>query len=164
LKGMQKLGFPKILLPFHLIRIKLFFYLLHKKLKGNNYQLTLAGLGKYGNFTSYVEDKRIQGFSEKEERDTCQVYAESELVIGVHGSSMLLPSGHAGMTVSMMPSKRWGNFAEDILSTCNDARLASFQQRIIPLNLSLFDTIDICIDMLKGRDYFIEKFIHPEEL
>jgi len=164
LKGMQRLGFTKILLPFHLVRIKLFLYLLHKKLKGNSYQLTLAGLGSYGKFDSYVEDKRIQGFSEKEERESCQVYAESELVIGVHGSSMLLPSGHAGMTVSMMPSKRWGNFAEDILSTCEDSRLASFQQRIIPLNISVFETIDICVDMIKGRDYFIKKFIHPEGL
>ena len=164
LKGMQKIGFTKILLPFHLFRIKFFFYLLRKKLKGSPYQLTLAGLGRYGNFANYIEDKRIQGFSEKEERDTCQVYAESELVIGVHGSSMLLPSGHSGMTVSMMPSKRWGNFAEDILNTCDDARLASFQQRIIPLNLSIFETIDICIDMLIGRDYFIKKFIHSNDL
>lgn len=164
LKGMQKLGFNKILLPIHLLRIKIFFYLLHKKLNESTYQLTLAGLGNYGKFANYIEDKRVQGFSEKEERDTCQVYSESELVIGVHGSSMLLPSGHAGMTVSLMPSKRWGNFSEDILITSEDPRIASFQQRIIPLNLSLFETIDICYDMLKSRDYFVRKFKHNEDL
>jgi hypothetical protein len=88
------------------------------------------------------------------------VYAESELVIGVHGSSMILPSAHAGMVISMMPSRRWGNFAEDLIYTESDVRLASFQRRIIPLNLFILDTVDICVDMLKGRTYFIKKFIH----
>jgi len=164
LKGMQKLGFKKILLPIQYLRTRLFFHLLHKKIRNSNYQLTIAGLGNYGSFQNYVADKRVIGFSNKEEIDTCQIYAESELVIGVHGSGMILPSGHAGMAISMMPSKRWGNFAEDILYRESDVRLASFQRRIIPINLSLFNTIDICMDMLLGRDYFIKKFEHSEDL
>ena len=163
LKGLQKLGFGKILLPIHYLRIRLFLYLLHKKIRKTNYQLTIAGLGNYGRFQNYVDDKRVNGFSIKEEINTCQIYAESELVIGVHGSSMLLPSAHAGMAISMMPSKRWGNFAEDILYRESDVRQASFQRRVIPINLSLLDTIDICMDMLLGRDYFIKKFMHNEE-
>ncbi len=161
-KGFPKLGFPKTLIPFHYLKVRLFFYLLQKKLKNKNYQLTLAGFGKYGNFPNYIEDKRVSGFTNKEEVESCTTYAESELVIGVHGSSMLLPSALAGMTISMMPSKRWGNFAEDLLFNETDPRLAIFEKRIIPLNLSLTEIIDICIDMIVGRKYFIKKFFHSE--
>jgi hypothetical protein len=59
-----------------------------------------------------------------------------------------------------MPSKRWGNFAEDILFSENDLRLAAFQKRIVPLNLCIYDVCDIAIDMIEGRDYFVKKFIH----
>jgi len=51
---------------------------------------------------------------------------------------MLLPSAHAGMTVSLMPSKRWGNFAEDILFTEKDVRLA-----FIPAANSTTKSLDI---------------------
>jgi hypothetical protein len=68
------------------------------------------------------------------------------------------------MTVSLMPSKRWGNFAEDILFTEKDVRLASFQRRIVPLNLSVFEIRDIIADMVRGRKPFIQKFIHTEDL
>jgi hypothetical protein len=77
---------------------------------------------------------------------------------------MLLPSAHAGMTISLMPSKRWGNFAEDILFMETDVRLAAFMRRIIPLNLCIHDISDIAEDMITGRDYFLKKFIHNDEL
>jgi hypothetical protein len=164
LKIMQKSGLYKILLPIQLFKLKLFFKILRRKLQNTNYQLTVAGLGKYGTFNKHIEDQRVEGFSLEEELRTCKIYSESELVIGVHGSSMLLPSGLAGMTVSMMPSKRWGNFAEDVIFTAEDPRLTSFQQRIIPLNLSLREIIDICTGMINGRPYFVKKFIHNEDL
>jgi hypothetical protein len=43
-------------------------------------------------------------------------------------------------------------------------RLASFQRRIVPLNMCIFDLIDIISDMISGRDYFLKKFIHSDEL
>lgn len=68
------------------------------------------------------------------------------------------------MTVSLMPSKRWGNYAEDILFVETDIRLATFQRRIVPLNICLFDLYDIVVDMITGRDSFIKKFLHGDEL
>lgn len=163
LKGCKKLGISKILLPIHLFRVKLIFGLLKKRL-GTKYSFSVAGLGKSGRLPSYVNDKRVHAFDEESERKLCLLYSQSILVFGIHGSSMLLPSAHSGMSVSLMPSKRWGNFAEDLLFTENDVRLSSFQRRIIPLNISLFDLRDILCDMLTGRDYFIKKFIHSDEL
>jgi hypothetical protein len=163
LKGFKILGIGKILIPLHYLRILLFFHLLRNRL-GNSYKYTLAGFGKSCKWPQFIEDMRVNSFDEESEKGLCRFYAQSMLVIGIHGSSMLLPSAHAGMTVSMMPSKRWGNYAEDILFNENDIRLAYFQKRIVPLNMSIFDLRDIVIEMITGRNYYIKKFIHSDQL
>jgi hypothetical protein len=163
LKGLKKLGFRRVLIPFQYIRVRVIFRFLRKRF-GNKFTYSVAGLGKFGKFPSFINDKRVTVFNEETEKKLCSLYAESVLVFGVHGSSMLLPSAHAGMTISLMPSRRWGNFAEDILFTEHDLRLAAFQRRIVPLNLCIADIRDIMIDMVSGRDQFISKFIHSEKL
>lgn len=163
LKGFKKLGFRKILMPLQYLRVISLFGYLKRKL-GDKFTYSVAGLGSFGKLPSYIEDHRVTKFDEATERVLCRIYSESFIVIGVHGSSLLLPSAHAGMTLSMMPSKRWGNYAEDILYSEKDLRLAAFQKRIVPLNLCLSDLKDIVFDMATGRDHFIRKFIHSDEL
>jgi hypothetical protein len=157
--GMRKLGIAKLLFPLHYLRVFFFLLLLRAAFK-DEYFITLVGLGKTGWFPSFVDDQRVEKFNKETEVRTTKLYSESILSIGVHGSSMILPSAHAGMTISMMPLKRWGNFAEDLLFVEQDVRLASFQRRVIPMNTTILETIDICKNMLKGRDYFVKKFIY----
>jgi hypothetical protein len=163
LKGFKKLGIGKILVPLQFLRLLRLFAVLKKRLN-SNLSFTVAGLGTSFKFPAYIDDQRVNTFDTGREINLCRIYSESELIIGVHGSAMILPSAHAGMVLSLMPSKRWGNFAEDILFTENDLRLAAFQRRIIPLNLCIYDICDIITDMISGRDYFIRKFIHSAEL
>lgn len=163
LKGLKKLGFRRVLIPFQYLRVVLIFKFLRKNL-GTKYTYTVTGLGKSGKFPASLNDQRVESYNEESEKRLCVIFAESKLVFGVHGSSMLLPSAHAGMTLSLMPSKRWGNFGEDILYSENDLRLAAFQKRIVPQNICLYDLRDIIIDMLTGRDQFVKKFLHSDEL
>jgi len=162
-KGFKKLALGKLLIPFQYLRV----LILLKRLKnefGNKYNYSVAGLGKFFKFPDFIDDQRVIVFTDDSEKNLCKIYAESIIIVGVHGSSMLLPSAHAGMTISLMPSKRWGNYAEDILFNESDIRLATFQRRIVPLNLSIFDLYDIIVEMISGRDSFIKKFLHGEEL
>jgi hypothetical protein len=163
LKIFKKLGLSYLLFPFHLRRVNLFMNQLRRK-TGGRFLYTVAGVGKSGRLKSFLNDARILHFGEVNEKMLCSLYAESELVIGIHGSGMLLPSAHAGMAISLMPSKRWANFIEDILFTESDVRLSSFQRRVVPSNISISDLSDIAADMVKSRDYFIKKFMHPIEL
>jgi hypothetical protein len=163
LKGFKKLGFRRVLIPIQYLRVLFLFKLLRIRL-GNNFTYSLAGLGKFGRFPSVIQDYRVESYDEDTERRLCAIFAGSKLVFGVHGSSMLLPSAHAGMTLSLMPSKRWGNFGEDILFSENDPRIAAFQKRIVPLNLCICEIRDIISDMITGRDQFVKKFLHSEEL
>jgi hypothetical protein len=162
--GLRKLGIAKVILPFHYMRILIFLYLLNYRLKNENYQISLAGLGQFGWFPSFVDDQRVEKFNKETEIATTKIYAESTLVLGVHGSSMILPSAHAGMTVSIMPIKRWGNFIEDLLFNETDVRLASFQRRVIPMNTTIMETADICVNMITARGYFIKKFLYDSTI
>ncbi len=96
-------------------------------------KFAIAGLGTKTQFPEWIEDARVDKYNEETERKTCQIYSESRIVIGVHGSNMLLPSGHAGMTIDLMPRGRWGNLAQDILYQEPDPRLAAFRYRYVPL-------------------------------
>ncbi len=116
-------------------------------------KFAVAGLGKSTNFPEWVEDFRVDKFDETTERKMCQVYSESRLVIGIHGSNMLLPSGHAGMTIDMI-EERWGNFAQDILYQESDPRLASFRYRYLPLQTSLSNLAHIASEMILKRSDF----------
>ena len=44
----------------------------------------------------------------------CQLYARSHIVIGVHGSGMLLPTSLAAGFIAIMPRHKIQHFAEDI--------------------------------------------------
>lgn len=154
--GLKLLKLQKILLPLQLIKVR---HLLSRLRKawGSNVVFTIAGMGSYGKFPHWVNDERATVFNDATERTHCRIYAESELVVGLHGSSMILPSAHAGMCISMMPPKRWGNFAEDIIFNDEKTFKCLFRKRVVPLNMPLAELIDICISMKKDVLSFNKK-------
>jgi hypothetical protein len=109
---------------------------------------TVAGLGKRLSFPSWVDDIRVDKFDETTERNTCKVYSESRLVIGLHGSSMLLPSAHGGMTIDLMPDDRLGNICQDILYQKADPRLATFCYRFPHAGIKINQLARIATSMI----------------
>ena len=99
--------------------------------------MTVAGIGRQGSFPRWIEDLRVDKIDSGDvERALCRIYSESRVVIGVHGSNMLLASGHAGMCIDLMPEVRWGNVAQDMLFASDepadaDLRLSAFRRRFI---------------------------------
>jgi hypothetical protein len=87
----------------------------HVKKKLPETQFNLVGVCKTGKAIVTISDLRKNDFSEQTETEWCKVYAKSHLVVGVHGSNMLLPTALAGGFIEIMPSwkiERWG---EDIV-------------------------------------------------
>jgi hypothetical protein len=82
----------------------------------------VAGLGLAGGLPPWITDMRTTGITADTERVWCEQYARSHVVVGVHGSNMLLPSAHAGAVVDLMPRDRWKNLAQDMLFRRQDAR------------------------------------------
>ena len=114
---------------------------LFKRLKDEipDVKCVVAGLGKSTRFPEWIQDARVALFNEDNEKTTCRIYSESKLVIGVHGSNMLLPSAHAWATIDLMPDDRWPNLAQDILyqGENDDVRMVSWRYHFIPLKTSL---------------------------
>ena len=147
-----------LLLKWQNFKIKKLFKLLHNKFPQANF--TVAGLGTSTSFPQWIEDKRVSEYTDDLERVTCKIYSESRLVIGVHGSNMLLPSAHAGMTIDLMPVNRWGNFAQDILYQEKDNRVASFRYRFLPINTKVQLISKIAFFQLKGYQNFINQVMN----
>jgi len=128
---------------------------------------TIAGLGRTTGFPTWIDDRRVTSYdNETTERQLCKVYAESRLVIGVHGSNMLLPSGHAGMTLDLMPIDRWSNIAQDICYQEDDPRLSTYRYRFIPISTNRKVIVNIITDMISGFNYFKTQMLNllPESL
>ncbi len=77
----------------------------------------VMGVGEPGGFAGAITDLRTTRIDEVTEREWCARYARSHVVIGIHGSNMLLPSALAGGVVEIMEQGRDGNIGQDILPT-----------------------------------------------
>jgi hypothetical protein len=158
-KVCKRLKLDFILLPIHFLRARSLFKKLKRNKSLDGYQLTIAGVGRFGKFPSFIDDYRVNNFSDKIENEISNIYATSVVSIGIHGSSMLLPSLFSGMSISIMPRNRWGNFAQDIFIKPQNPLLEIFDRRIISIDTSISETAKILISMIKGREQYIKMFI-----
>ncbi len=94
--------------------------------------LAVAGVGTPGGFPAWTEDLRAPSFGPDDERALCRRYARSHLVVGVHGSGMLLPSAHAGASLEIAWGPNLENAVQDLLVRDEDPRLALFRHRLVP--------------------------------
>jgi hypothetical protein len=100
---------------------------------GASLDAAVVGVGEPGGLPDTIRDLRSSAVTLATEHRWCRRYAESHLVVGVHGSSMLLPSAHAGSVIELLPSDRHGNFLQDIIFNGTDTRDLFFRYRFAPL-------------------------------
>lgn len=115
----------------------------------------VAGLGNPGGLSAWVSDLRQSAPDERTEREWCERYAASHVVVGVHGSNMLLPSAHAGGVVELIGRERGGNFLQDILIRPGDAREAFFRYRFVPHTTTPAAMAELLGLMLRGYPDFL---------
>jgi hypothetical protein len=148
---LRKLKLLQIALAIQNWKVQQLFEKIRSKLPEAKF--VVAGLGTKTKFPKWIEDCRVERFNETTEKDTCQIYSESRLVIGLHGSNMLLPSGLAGMTLDLIET-RWGNFAQDVLYQETNPRLASFRYRYLPSQVSPDILANIAAQMIETQSDF----------
>ena len=94
-------------------------------------KFAIAGLGNSGDFTGYAEDWRRKKIDASTEAEWCSLYAKSQVVFGVHGSNMLLPSSLAAGCVEILPEGRYANIVQDLAVRYADRRQLYFY-RFLP--------------------------------
>lgn len=75
---------------------------------------TIVGLGAKHSVPTAVEDLRTRSMDAETELAWCRAYAASQMVIGVHGSNMLLPTALAAGCIEILPHDRYGNIVQDV--------------------------------------------------
>jgi hypothetical protein len=118
----------------------------------------VAGLAEGGageQLPDWISDLRRPAPDDDAERDWCARYAASHVVVGVHGSNMLLPSAHAGGVVELIGPERWGNFTQDILFRDDgDCRETLFRYRFVDELTPPSDLARLVALLLSGRESF----------
>ncbi|MBK9177288.1 MAG: hypothetical protein IPM46_13340 [Flavobacteriales bacterium] len=74
----------------------------------------VAGLGDKRPLPAGVIDLRTRAIDADVERNWCRAYAASQIVVGVHGSNMLLPTAFAAGCIEVLPYDRYGNIVQDV--------------------------------------------------
>ncbi|HEV7765499.1 MAG TPA: hypothetical protein VGQ76_10895 [Thermoanaerobaculia bacterium] len=131
-----------------------FWRALHEQIPTLNF--AVAGLGNPGGLPSAIHDLRQPSLDASAERAWCERYAASHLVIGIHGSNMLLPSAHAGGAVELLPRDRWGNYLQDLLLRPSDARDLLFRYRFVPDDTPPAALAQLAASILTGLPKFTE--------
>jgi len=121
----------------------------------------VAGLGCPGGLPGWILDIRTREINEHVERAWCERYAQSHVVIGVHGSNMLLPSAHAGAVVELVPVERWGNLIQDILLEVRDVRGIMYRYKFLPLGTSAAVVAEVTVSLLRYLPEALLNFKRP---
>ncbi|MFT4030890.1 MAG: hypothetical protein QM669_00570 [Siphonobacter sp.] len=106
---------------------------IHKKRP--DIKITAVGLGKTGSLAHSIQDKRVIS-SPVPELDWCQTYASSQVIVGVHGSNMLIPTGLGASFINLVPPEKIGHLGEDILLRHCNPILQSVLGRFLPTSVS----------------------------
>lgn len=91
-----------------------------------NAEFCVTGVGNGGSLAKWARDKRTTRMNREVEQEWCRTYAMSHVVIGVHGSNMLLPTAHAAGCVEVLMEERNRNIVQDISVRYNDRRQLFF--------------------------------------
>jgi hypothetical protein len=121
----------------------------------------VAGIDEPGDLPGWMSDLRRTTPDARVEREWCERYASSHVVVGVHGSNMLLPSAHAGASVELLGPERWGNFLQDILFRPSDSRELLFRYRFVPHETTPEELARLTGLMLRGFADF-RRLMSPE--
>jgi FkbM family methyltransferase len=90
-----------------------------------------VGVGGRAGLPPAVEDLRSLNPDEELERRWLALLRGADLVVGVHGSNMLLPSGLARATLELLPEPRYGNVFQATLVEQREPMSALFRHRTL---------------------------------
>jgi hypothetical protein len=118
-------------------------------------RLIALGIGQPGGLPGAVEDLRTPG--PIPESEWLEEYRRCRVIVGVHGSALLLPSLLAGAVVDLVPDwKLDGAFGTDLIiprGTVPDPKLYLFRYRMLPETSSPDAVAAHVLSILDGADF-----------
>jgi hypothetical protein len=119
-------------------------------------ELVAVGLGKTGRLPRQMRDLRAEVISETDELAWCIEYARSTIVVGIHGSHMLLPSAFGQAVVELLPADKLANVTEDLLFLDRadvEPRLTLFRFRFLPGRSTPREVAEVVASILGDAEF-----------
>lgn len=113
----------------------------------------LAGLGKPGRLPYPLQDQRNPNPDKAQELAWCTLYASCQIVIGVHGSNMLIPTALSGGFVEILPHHKIDHITEDVVHI-HPNRWAAFLGRYVSEFASAKEVAAHACAMYKNFTFF----------
>jgi hypothetical protein len=151
---------PRLALERQRRSISLTAGLVRKAFPGLRFAVT--GLGRHGTFPGWIKDLRHENVDDVTEREWCKQYAGSHVVIGIHGSNLLLPSAHAGAVVDIMPDDRWDNALQDLCVRSGEVRETLLRTRLLSKSVTPREVAVIVVSLLRNYTEMARNFAARE--
>lgn len=128
------------------------------KAKIPNLDFGVCGIGKAEKLPAWITDLRSDAIGPGTNQLWCQRGSQSHVLIGVHGSNINLPSGHAGAVLELVPSDKLRNVLTTFLVTCEDPREALYCYRWLPLDTDPHFMSKTILSILYNYSYMHDAF------
>ena len=92
--------------------------------------------------------------TDEREKEWCGIYAKSHLIIGIHGSNMLIPTSLAAGFIEILPKHKIPHMTQDMLLS-HSSRYAIFLGRHLDEFTSTALVKTHVISMLKDFSFFV---------
>ena len=101
----------------------------------------------------WIKDFRHPEHEDSTAREQMKRYAESHLVAGCNGSSLLLPGCLSGGVINMVPGNLWAVSAGTFPFRITDIGDTHFRYVMIPDEISISKLVSIIVSVLRDRSY-----------
>ena len=142
-----------------------------RKIAGSikNARFYAVGLGKTGQMGKNIIDYRHEGgaMTEMQEKQWCALYAQSHIVIGIHGSNMIIPTSLSAGFIELLPRHKISHLTEDVtLSYAGRYRhfLGRFLDQFSSTRLLSLHAVSMLTDFRYFYANTAEKFTQPQVL
>jgi hypothetical protein len=99
----------------------------------------------------WVKDYRYPYHDDKIAREMCERYAASHLIIGCNGSSLVLPSFHAGAVVNIVPHDGWAVSAGSYYLRPTSPADVQYRYLLLPAETSIARVVKVVVQILRDR-------------
>lgn len=154
-KALNRWGLGETARPFwarwQAVRYRKLAHYIHQKMPAISIAATgLTAGGQYPIDLGYAvaDERKVAPISPEQERTWSKQYAHSQVVIGVHGSGMLLPTSMAAGFVNLLPPDKLPHYAEDILLAHENPIHQTLLGRFLPTSASPREVANLVVSML----------------
>ncbi len=112
----------------------------------------IAGMdSKKNKLPSWIKDLRFEKHTDEDAINNCKRYADSHLVIGCNGSSLILPSAHAGACIDIVPGDMWAVSAGSFSFRTTSIGDTHFRYVLLPPEITVKRLVAVAVSVLRDR-------------